>query len=424
MAAVTPAERTTAIPPAAGPKRKLDTFGALKRNPNFRLYWTGALLSNVGTWMQNLAQSWLVYQLTGSALLLGTVSFVQAIPSLFLALVGGVLADRIERRRLMTWTQVAQMVLAFGLAALTLAHVVQVWHIMVIAFLTGLVNAINTPVRQGIVSDLVPKSDLQNAIAVNSAQFQTSRLFGPALAGIVVAAVGSGWAFFLNGLSFVAVIVSLLLLKLPPWQKPAQKTPMLQSAKEGVAFVFHHEVIGTLVLIAAVPALFALPYQSMLPVFAQTVLHVGPQGLGVLMSATGAGALVGALFIASIGGFERRGLLQLSSAVVFGAMLAAFALSQNFELSIVLLVVGSACSMMFSSLNQTYLQSLAPDAMRGRVLSVLTLTTFGMMPLGSLLAGSVAQRWNAPLYVGVGGAITALFALGVLLVKPTVRRLP
>ena len=169
------------------PRRRLDTFGALQRNPNFRLYWSGALLSNIGTWMQTLAQSWLVYQLTGSAFLLGSVSFLQGLPSLFLALVGGVLADRVERRRLMLVTQVAQMLLAVLLAGLTLTGVVRVEQIMVIAFLSGLVNAINTPVRQGIISDLVPRSDLQNAIAVNSAQFQTSQLLGPAIAGVVVA---------------------------------------------------------------------------------------------------------------------------------------------------------------------------------------------------------------------------------------------
>ncbi|HEV7213809.1 MAG TPA: MFS transporter [Chloroflexota bacterium] len=415
-----PAPPTSAAP---SPRRRLDTFGALQRHPNFRLYWGGALCSNIGTWMQNLAQSWLVYQLTGSALLLGTVSFLQAVPSLFLSLLGGVLADRVERRSLMLVTQLAAMILAFVLAGLTLAHVVTVIDIMIIALLSGLVNAINTPVRQGIISDLVPRADLQNAIAVSSAQFQTSRLVGPALAGLVVAAFGAGWAFFVNGLSFLAVIVSLLLLKLPPWTPPSKKESVFQSASAGVTFVFRHDVLGTLVLIAAVPALFALPYQSMMPVFAKTVLHVGPQGLGVLLSATGAGALVGALIVASLSSFRRRGLLQLGSGMVFGLMLLAFSFSRQIQLSVALLVVGSAFSMMFSSINQTFLQTLAPDAMRGRVLSVLTLTTFGVMPLGSMLAGVVAQGWGAPLAVGVGGAVTALFALAVLALRPVVRRL-
>jgi predicted MFS family arabinose efflux permease len=406
-------------------RRRLDTFGALQRHPNFRLYWAGALLSNVGTWMQTLAQSWLVYQLTGSALLLGTVNFLQGVPALFLSLVGGVLADRVERRTLMLVTQTAQMLLAFLLAGLTLAHVVRVEHVMAIAFLSGLVNAINTPVRQGIISDLVPRSDLQNAIAVSTAQFQTSQLLGPAIAGVVVAQAGAGWAFLLNGISFVAVIVSLVLLRLPPWKAPPHKLSLWQSAKEGIAFVFHHEVLGTLVLIAAVPAVFARPLQqSLMPVFAESVLHVGAQGLGALMSATGAGALVGALCVASLSGFRRRGLLQLVMGIVYGVALVLFAGSRRVELSLALLFAGSACNMVFSSLNQTFLQSLAPDAMRGRVLSVLTLTTFGLMPLGSMAAGAAAQQWGAAVVVGVGGAVCALFALGVLLTRPRQRALP
>jgi predicted MFS family arabinose efflux permease len=406
------------------PRRRLDTFGALQRNPNFRLYWSGALLSNIGTWMQTLAQSWLVYQLTGSAFLLGSVSFLQGLPSLFLALVGGVLADRVERRRLMLVTQVAQMLLAVLLAGLTLTGVVRVEQIMVIAFLSGLVNAINTPVRQGIISDLVPRSDLQNAIAVNSAQFQTSQLLGPAIAGVVVATMGAGWAFLLNALSFGAVIVSLLLLRLPPWDPPKHKATMWSSAKEGLAFVFRHEVLGTLVLVAAVPALLGRPVQqSLLPVFAASVLHVGAPGLGLLMSANGAGALVGALLVASFGHARRRGLIQLSSLIAYGVALVLFALSGRLWLSFALLFAGSACSMVFSSLNQTFLQSLAPDAMRGRVLSVLTLTTFGMIPLGSMLGGAAADQFGARAAVAAGGAICALLALTVLLTRPRLRHL-
>jgi MFS family permease len=203
-------------------RRRFDTFGALRRHPNFRLYWGGALCSNVGTWMQTLAQGWLVYQLTGSALLLGVVSFLQGLPSLLLALLGGALTDRFERRRLMLATQALQMVLALALAGLTLAGVVRVWQILAIAFLSGLVNALNTPVRQGIVADLVPRGDLQNAIAISAAQFQTSQLIGPAIAGVVVARLGAGWAFLINGLSFLAVIISLLRLRLPPWAPPAR----------------------------------------------------------------------------------------------------------------------------------------------------------------------------------------------------------
>jgi MFS family permease len=355
---------------------RLDTFGALRRHPNFRLYWSGALLSNVGNWMQTLAQSWLVYDLTGSAFLLGAVSFIQGVPALFLSLVGGVLADRIERRTLMLATQTTNMALTLLLAGLTLAKVVRVEHVMVIAFLSGLVNAINTPVRQGIISDLVPREDLQNAVAVNSAQFQTSQLLGPAIAGVIVATAGAGWAFLLNGASYVAVLYSLVRLKLPPWSPPARKLSLWQSAVEGIRFVFRHEVLGTLVLIAAIPAIFGRPAsQSLMPIFAESVLNVGPQGLGALMSANGAGALFGALAAASLGGFRRRGLLQLLMGSAYGAALVLFAFSRRLDLSIALLFAASAFSMVFSSINQTFLQLLAPNEMRGRVMSVLTLTT-------------------------------------------------
>lgn len=405
-------------------RRRLDTFGALRRHPNFRLYWGGALCSNIGTWMQTLAQSWLVYQLTGSALLLGTVTFLQGLPSLLLALVGGVLTDRLERRRLMLVTQAAQMVLALVLAGLTLAGVVRVWQILTIAFLSGLVNAINTPVRQGIIADLVPRDDLQNAIAINAAQFQTSQFIGPAIAGLVVARLGAGWAFLANGLSFLAVIVSLLRLRLPPWTPP-RKVSLWRSMTEGIAFVARHEVLGLLFLIAAVPSLLARPaQQALLPVFAAAVLNVGAPGLGWLMGASGAGALAGALLVASLGAFRRRGLLQLGAAAGYGLALVLFAASRRMELSLALLFIGSAGSMVANSLNQTFLQSLAPDEMRGRVLGVLTLTTFGLMPLGGLLAGAAAEHWGAAVVVAVGGAASALFALGVLLFRPQQRRLP
>jgi predicted MFS family arabinose efflux permease len=227
----------------------------------------------------------------------------------------------------------------------------------------------------------------------------------------------------LNGLSFGAVIVSLLLLHLPPWEPPAKKVSLWSSAKEGIAFVFHHEVMGTLVLVAAVPALLGRPLQqSLMPVFSESVLNVGATGLGVLMSANGAGALAGALMVASFS-VRRRGLLQLSSLAAYGVALVLFAASRRLEVSVLLLFVGSAFSMVFSSLNQTFLQSLAPDEMRGRVLSVLTLTTFGLIPLGSMLAGAAAEHWGAAAAVAAGGVVITLFALAVLLTRPRLRNL-
>jgi MFS family permease len=402
---------------------RLDTFGALRRHRNFRLFWIGAALSNVGNWMQVLGQGWLVYQLTGSALLLGAVAFLQGLPVLVLSLVGGVLADRVERRTLMVATQGAQMLLAFLLAALTLTGMVRVEHVLVIAFVAGLVDALNSPVRMGLLSDMVPADDVQNAIAVNIAQFRASQFVGPAIAGIVVAQVGAGWAFLLNGLSYTALLVALRSLRLPPWTPPAAKLSVWQSAKEGIGFVLGHEVLGTLVVIAAVPALCAGGLQALMPVFAAAVLQLGAEGLGALLGAMGGGALLGALVAASLSTFRRRGLLQLGAGIAYGVALLLFAASRTLALSLAFLFVGSACSMVFSSLNQMFLQTLAPDHLRGRVLSVMTVTTFGLLPLGSMAAGAAAQWWDASLVVGVSGAACALCMFAALLTRPRHRRL-
>jgi predicted MFS family arabinose efflux permease len=223
--------------------------------------------------------------------------------------------------------------------------------------------------------------------------------------------------------SFTALLVALLSLRLPPWKPPAAKLSVWQSAKEGISFVFGHEVLGTLVVIAAVPALCAGGLQVLMPVFAASVLHVGAEGLGALLGAVGVGALVGALVTASLSTFRRRGLVQLGAGIGYGIALLLFAASRSFELSLALLFAGSACVMVFSSLNQTFLQTLAPDHMRGRVLSVMTVTTFGLLPLGGMAAGVAAEQWDASLFVGVGGAACALFALAVLIARPRHRRL-
>ncbi|MCL4465195.1 MAG: MFS transporter, partial [Chloroflexi bacterium] len=275
------------------------TFRALRVYPNFRLYWSGALTSNMGTWIQTVAQGWLVYSLTGSPLYLGFISFLTAIPNLFLALLGGALADRFERRRLMVVTQTASMVLAFVLSYLTLSGTVQVWHIAVIAFLNGIVFSLNTPVRQSIISDLVPRNDLTNAIALGSFQFQTSRMVGPALAGIIVAAFGPGWCFFINGASFLAVIWALLAMQVPP-QANARRQSLWRNMLEGLRYVRTSPIIVTLVGLAVVPSLLALPYTTLMPAFASSVLNVGPEGYGLLMSSSGLGAVVGALSVASL----------------------------------------------------------------------------------------------------------------------------
>ncbi|HEY3080003.1 MAG TPA: MFS transporter [Chloroflexota bacterium] len=416
---------TEPAPGRAAPWRRLariETFRSLREHPNFRLYWCGALTSNVGTWTQTVAQGWLVYQLTGSTFMLGVVGFVQSLPFLLFALYGGVLADRLERRRLMVWTQIGMMVLAFLLALLTLTGLVVVWHVLVIVFLNGIVNAFNTPVRQSIVSDLVPRKDLANAIAINSTQFQSSRTLGPALAGVLLAAVGPGWCFFLNGVSFVAVIWTLLVMQVPALP-PRPRPPALQSVREALVYVRGHALIWTLLLAAGIPSLFGMAYMFLLPAFAETVLDAGPAGLGVLQSAVGIGALAGALTIASLPARWRGGATMLAALVVLGLALAAFGASQAFVLSVAALFAVGFSQMVYNNLRMTFVQGLAADEMRGRVLSLLTLATFGLQPLGAIEAGALAGVIGPGLAMLLNGGVCLVLGVLVWARSPRLRAL-
>jgi MFS family permease len=398
------------------PRARFETFSSLQRNPNYRLYWGGAFLSNVGTWMQSVAQGWLVFQLTGSTFLLGAVSFISSIPILFLSPFGGALADRIERRRLMVFTQTGMMVLAFALAGLTFARVVTVWHIMAIGFLNGVVNAFNAPVRQSLIADLVPRRDLQNAIALNSAQFQSSRILGPTLAGLTLAAVGPAWCFFLNGVSFLAVIAALLLLVVPSLP-PRHPQSVLSNVAEGLRYVWKEPTIFALLMVAAIPALFGQPYQPMLPAVVSNVLHAGATGLGLLESAAGAGAVIGALIVASLARTKRRGRIQLYMLALFGLALVLFSQSRWLGVSIALVFVVGMASMAYNSLNQTFLHSLVDDEMRGRVMSLLTLTTLGLQPMGALQAGAMGQRFGVSWALLVGGIVCILVSFAATRAK-------
>lgn len=412
---------TAEAPAKRGIFSKIETFSSLQRNPNFRLYWCGALTSNIGTWMQMVAQGWLVYQLTGSAFMLGAVGFVQSVPFLVFALYGGVLADRWERRRLMIWTQTGMMILAFLLAFLTLRGWITIWHIMIIAFGNGVVNAFNTPVRQSIISDLVRKEDLPNAVAINSTQFQGSRTLGPALAGATLAAVGPGWCFFINAMSFLAVIWTLVVMDVPPLP-PRRRSSALSSIKEAFAYVRGEPVIFALLLVAAIPSLFAMPYQMMLPAFAESVLHAGPTGLGVMQSAAGAGAVLGALAVASMGPKRRTGATMLAAVFLAGFGIEAFGLSRIFGLSSVLLFGVGFAQMAYNALNQSFLQRKVSDEMRGRVLALLTLTTFGLQPFGAMQIGTIASAVGPSIALVISGCVCVLAALFVALRWPVLRQ--
>ncbi len=382
------------------------------RHRNFQLFFGGQLLSLTGTWMQSVAQSWLVYRITGSAILLGTVGFSGQIPVFFLAPIGGALADRHRRRRIIVITQTTAMILAFILAALTLTGRVRVWHIMTLSALMGVVNAFDIPARQAFLVEMVGREDLMNAIALNSSMFNGARLIGPAVAGILVAGIGEGWCFFTNGVSYLAVIAGLLMMRLGPWSPPERTASTLENVLEGMSYVRRTAPIRALLLLVGLVSLVAMPYTVLMPVFADTILQSGARGLGVLMGATGMGALLGALFVASRRGLRGLGKVTAAAAAGFGVSLILFAISRRFWLSAAMLVPIGFCMMLQMACTNTLIQSMVPERLRGRVMAVYSMMFMGMAPIGALLAGVAAGHIGAPLTVSIG-AVGALLGAGV-----------
>jgi len=356
--------------------------------------------------MQQIAQSWLVYRLTRSSALLGFVSFAGQIPVFVLAAVGGAAADRLDRHRIIVWTQALSMALAFVLAALTLSGVVRVWHVFVLAALLGVVNAFDIPARQAFVVDMVGREDLMNAIALNSSMVNGARVVGPAIAGAVVAAVGEGWCFLLNGLSYIAVIVGLLLMRLPHAHRAmAAGRSAVADIIEGFRFSGETAPIRALLLLLGVVSLTAMPYAVLMPVFADDILHGGATGLGLLMGASGIGAVAGALSLAARRGFHGLGRWVAAATFSFGIALLLFALSKTFWLSAALLVPVGAAMMVQMAASNTLIQAMVPDALRGRVMAVYSMMFMGMAPFGAVFAGSVAERIGAAQTVAVGGLV-------------------
>ncbi|HTQ42199.1 MAG TPA: MFS transporter [Polyangiaceae bacterium] len=380
------------------------TFRAL-RHRNFQLFFGGQLVSLVGTWMQNVAQSWLIYRLTHAPLLLGLVGFAGQAPIFLLATVGGAVADRRARRGVLVATQTASMVLAFALAALTLLGVVRPWHVFVLAAALGTVNAFDIPTRQAFVVEMVGKEDLGNAIALNSSIFNGARVVGPAVAGLLVAVVGEGWCFFGNAVSFIAVIASLLAMSVPERVLPPPPENPLAHAAEGIRYVARTPEARAIMLLLGMVALSGIPYVVLMPIFAAEVLHGGPKALGTLMGATGGGALVGALLLAARSGVHGMERLVHMSATVFGMALVFFAASRTMWLSVALLVPAGAGLIVQNATSNTLIQEMVPDELRGRVMAVYAMVFMGMAPLGALLAGAFAQRVGAPWTVAGGGLL-------------------
>ncbi len=378
---------------------------------NFQLFFGGQLISLVGTWMQSVAQSWLVYRLTGSSTLLGFVGFASQIPVFLLAPFGGVLADRANRRRVILVTQTASMLLAFALAALTLSGRVRVWHVFALAAFLGVANAADIPTRQAFVVEMVGKEDLMNAIALNSSMFNGARIVGPAVAGVLVAGIGEGWCFFANAVSYLAVIAGLLAMRLERSAPARHAVSPFAHMKEGFRFVAGAAPVRALILLLGVVSFVGMPYAVLMPVFAENILHSGARGLGLLMGASGVGALIGSLSLAARKEIRGLGTWVAMAGAGFGISVALFAVSRAFWLSALLLVPVGLSMMVQMASSNTLIQVMVPDALRGRTMAVYSMMFMGMAPFGSLLAGVLAEKIGAPETVAAGGAVCVAAAL-------------
>ena len=380
------------------------------RHHNFQLFFSGQLISLIGTWMQSVAQSWLVYRLTGSPLLLGAVGFASQFPVFLTAPFGGTAADRTNRQHLVIATQTASMILAAILAWLTLSGRLQVWHIFVLASLLGVVNAFDIPGRQAFLVDMVGKEDLMNAIALNSSMFNGARVIGPAIAGILVAKIGEGWCFAANALSYVAVIFGLFMMRVVSPPRAGKNSP-LEDIIEGFRWVNQTKVIRALLLLLGLISLVGMPYTVLMPVFADRILHGGARGLGILMGATGVGALLGALTLASKEGVKGLGRWVAIACASFGISIFLFSFSRYFWLSVALLLPSGYSMMLEMACSNTLIQTMVPDHLRGRVMALYSMMFMGMAPFGALLGGALADRVGAPVTVAIGGVACVMGAI-------------
>ena len=407
----------------APPARDLSHAWRALRHRNFRLFFGGQTISLVGTWMTRIATSWLVYRLTKSSLLLGTVSFAGQIPTFFLAPFAGVLVDRWERRQVLLWTQTLAMVQSLLLAWLALSHRINITEILILSVFQGLINAFDMPGRQAFMVQMVEdRADLSNAIAINSSMVNVARLVGPSLAGLLIAVSSEGWCFLIDGISYIAVIVSLLMMRVRIAAVRSKAASMLEQMREGWSYVSTFTPTRTILLLFALVSLMGMPYMVLMPVFAGQVLHGGPHTLGFLMGAAGAGALVSAFSLV----LRRsvRGLTKMIpiSAGIFGASLVLFGFSRWVWLSLVLLLFTGFGMLQGMTASNTIIQTLTPEEKRGRVMSYYTAAFVGMAPFGSLFAGAMAHWIGAPRTVMVTGSCCILGGVWFWSKLPAIRK--
>jgi MFS family permease len=400
-------------------------FRALS-HANYRRFWIGAFLSNIGTWMQAVAQGWLVLQLTDSPFWLGVDGFMATAPGLFLTLAGGVFADLVDRRKLLLYTQIVAGLTAIALATLVWLNVVTVWMILGFSFVTGCCMSLAGPSYQAMTFDLVGREDLANAVALNSSQFQLSRVIGPLFAGLGFKFFGLAGCFYLNGISFIAVVIALRMVRFDESKRMIaahsmkDRRALWKDLIDGFRYVRSRPRVSSLLKISAFSSLFGAPYLTLIPIFARDIFHLGATGLAWMMGIAGAGAFTGALLLAYLGDFKKKGWSVIGGAFSFGVCLIAFALSTHLNTSLIFLY-GVGFSIVTSvAVTNTLLQQLVTDEMRGRVMSMFILTFIGTMPIGNLLSGALSQRFGAQRTLAGGGLAIVIY---VILVALTNRRL-
>jgi predicted MFS family arabinose efflux permease len=406
--------RAQSSPPRS---RLAQTFSALHYR-DFRLLWFGAFTSTTGTWMQTVAQGWVVLSMTNSAFLLGVDGFLSTGPMLVFSLFGGVVADRIERRRIMLASQYLQMTFAFILAALILSGNVQVWHIFLLSFLTGSAQSFSGPAYISLLPSLVRREDVPNAIAMNSMQFNLARVVGPVLAGIALSTLGAAACFGINGLSFFAVILAMLMIRSPEMDRRGESRGMVEEMREGFRFVTSRPTLMLLTFLAFAGTFLGMPIVTFLPVVAKSIFGLGANGYAWMMTTYGLGSVTGALVVAATAHLARKGSIAIKLQLAFACLLIAFAFSRSLPLSLVIAFFSGVCIVGVISLYSSLVQLTTSDNMRGRVMSIFMLAFRGGMPLGNLIAGYVAQRWSITTALAVNGAILAVVAL-VFIIKGT-----
>jgi MFS family permease len=393
------------------------------RHKNYRLFFAGQFVTLVGTWIQQIALSWLVYRLTSSPFLLGLVSFIGQLPSVFLSPLTGVLADRWNRRKILIFTQSCYMLQAIMLSILVLTDAIAIWHIIVFGFLMGIIFSFDGPARQSFVVEMVEeKADLGNAIALNSFMFNGSRLIGPSIGGILIAAVGEGYCFLVNAITYLAVISALLAMKIAPKEPQTIKTNIMQQLKEGFAYTFSIPPIKSILLLLGLISLMAMPYFLLMPVVAKDVLHGGPHTMGLLMTSVGVGALIGAVYLASRSGIKGLEKIIPIATTIFGIGLIGFSFSRITWISMMFLTIVGFGMMVQNVSSNTYVQTIVDDDKRGRVMSFYNMAFFSTMPFGSLMAGGLASRIGAPYTLLISGISCLLGMLVFVSRRSTFKR--